>query len=244
MAEAGRRLSVTATMIGQLCRKHQIRRPPVGKLPTREWPIQQIRQWVEVEGRTHQWVAEQLGCRNQTVSKLCRKHDIQTQRSGPRSGKGHPDWKGGKIRYGKDLRYVALYCPNHPHARPPQKKYVPAHRLVVEAHLNGLSLRGLLRRYESGDTDGLKALRPEQVVHHKRNYRNRLENLRVYDSNAEHLAETLAGQRPQWTPEGKQRIREAALRRHIRNRLARGAQLSSQTTGPTLEAPGSMAPSP
>ena len=63
---------------------------------SRAWPIEQIRQWVEGEDRTLQWVADQLGCRNQTISKLCAKHGIETKGVGPRPGSKHYAFRGGK----------------------------------------------------------------------------------------------------------------------------------------------------
>jgi hypothetical protein len=152
----------------------------------RDWPIQLIRRWVELELRTHQWVADQLGCANQTIAKLCKKHGIRTQRTGPRAGPGHPEWKGGRA-IDKD-GYVIVFCPHHPHARK-HTRYMFEHRLVMEQKLG---------RY----------LSPNEVVHHKNRNKqdNRPENLELFQSNAAHLKHELTGKCPNWTPEGKRRM--------------------------------------
>lgn len=163
--------------------------------------IERIRYWVEVEKRTHKWVGEQLGCSNQNVSRICKKHGIETQRTGPRNGPGHPNWKGGR-QYDKH-GYVYVYCKGHPRARRPRCTMVFEHILVMEKHLG----RNLL---------------PGEVVHHKNGIRddNRIENLEVFESNAEHLRHELSGRVPEWSEDGKVRIQEgidrAAYINHVR----------------------------
>jgi hypothetical protein len=122
------------------------------------------------------------------VSKLCKKHKIQMPRSGPRSGSLHKGWKGGRT-VNKD-GYVEVYSPGHPQAKK-HTHYILEHRLVMEEYLG----RFLLRK---------------EVVHHKNGVKtdNRTKNLEVFESNAKHLAETLKGQKPCWSEEGKKRILE------------------------------------
>ena len=71
-----------------------------------------------------------------------------------RSGKNHPNWKGGRR---KEMGYIRIYKPNHPFC---SNKLVQEHRLLMEKSLG---------RY----------LQSNEVVHHKNNikYDNRLENL-------------------------------------------------------------------
>lgn len=158
----------------------------------REWPVDLIRQRIEIEGLTHQAVAEELGCAAQTIGKLCAKHGIRCHKRGPRPGPGHPNWQGGRQidKHG----YVLLWVEGHPHTkgRPGKARangYVREHRLVMEQHLG---------RY----------LKPGEVVHHINGDKqdNRIENLHLFSSNAEHLREELTGRVPNWTPEGRERI--------------------------------------
>lgn len=80
-------------------------------------------------------------------------------------GDKHFNWNGGR-RVDKD-GYIEVYSPNHPHAR--SSGYILEHRLVMERCLG-------------------RHLIPTEVVHHKNDdvRDNRLENLHLYPSNAEH----------------------------------------------------------
>lgn len=83
-----------------------------------------------------------------------------------RRGPGNPYWNGG-IRQGGH-GYLMGLAPDHPAVD--QKGYVLMHRLVMEKSLG---------RY----------LKPEEVVHHinEKVSDNRLENLRLFSSNSEHM---------------------------------------------------------
>lgn len=177
------------------------------------YPIHKVRQWIS-EGKTQCWIAETLAkeldprVTPKLIYKLCKKHGIQCQRTGPRAAEGHPEWKGGRIlvKHG----YVKVYCPEHPICVATNKRreaaangkyyrrarYVWEHRLVMENHLGRL-------------------LQPGEVVHHKNGVKddNRLENLQLYASNALHLADDLKGRRPKWTQQGLARLHETAQRR-------------------------------
>lgn len=154
---------------------------------------EQLRVWIEDELRTQQWVADRLGVCRQTISKWCQRYGVRAQRTGPRSGPGHPNWAGGRL-IDKD-GYVLVYCPGHPAARAPRRSYVLEHRLVMEAHLG-------------------RSLGPEEVVHHRNRDKqdNRLENLSLYHSNADHLRDELTGKVPAWSQAGRQAILEGARR--------------------------------
>ena len=155
------------------------------------YPVNQIRKWIE-DGYTQAWIADQLKRELDSricaklIYKVCKKHKIKCQRTGPRGGAGHPEWKGGRLM-NKD-GYIQIWSPDHPTTHK-TKKYVLEHRLVMEKHIG---------RY----------LTRLEVVHHINGVKddNRIENLHLYGSNAQHLKETLKGCVPNWTPEGKARM--------------------------------------
>ena len=175
-----------------------------------DYPVEEIARRIAA-GETHQRIADDLAksvdprISPKLIGKLCRRLGIKSQRRGPRSGAGHPEWRGGRI---VSKGYVYVYEPNHPEClriNEDRKKkangkyfrkecYVAEHRLVMEKHIG---------RY----------LERNEVVHHKNNdtQDNRIENLELFDSNARHLAETLVGQCPKWTPLGLARMRAAKL---------------------------------
>lgn len=102
---------------------------------------------------------------------------------GPANGK----WTGGRnVDKGG---YILVYMPDHPMAT--KAGYVREHRLVVEK---------ILGRY----------LTATEVVHHADDDpgNNDPSNLILFETNGQHLAETLVGKVPNWTEDGKRRIRE------------------------------------
>lgn len=175
------------------------------------YPVEEIARRIAA-GHTQQQIADDLAktvdhrITAKLIYKVCKKNGIECQRTGPRSGEGHPEWRGGRIvdRNG----YVHLWAPDHPECKRlnecrrqkangkyyRKEKYIQEHRLVMEAHLG---------RY----------LLPTEVVHHKNDQRsdNRIENLELFDTNAKHLSETLAGKCPKWTPLGLARIRASKI---------------------------------
>jgi hypothetical protein len=165
-----------------------------------QYPVDQIRQWI-ADGWTQQAIAAELQqsldprVTAKLIYKVCKKHGIKCQRTGPRSGAGHPEWKGGRL-YNKD-GYVIVWCPEHPTTHK-TKKYVLEHRLVMEQHLG---------RY----------LTRQEVVHHKNGVKddNRIENLEVFQCNGEHLRQTLKGCVPKWTEDGKRRMGWKAYRQSV-----------------------------
>lgn len=152
--------------------------------------LDEIARLLKDEQLTQTEVAERFGCCVSVIQKRMKAYGLRLT-PGSKKGSRHRDWKGGRRLVGG---YVYIYHPEHPRAT--KQGYVLEHRLVME---------GRLGRY----------LEPEEVVHHVNADRqdNRIENLAVFANNAEHLREELTGRVPNWSEEGKERIREASRRK-------------------------------
>jgi len=87
----------------------------------------------------------------------------------------HPRWKGGRIKNGG---YIYVKNKNHPYRN--KGGYVLEHRLVMERYLG-------------------RFLQSNEVIHHKNKIKddNRLENLELFNNNAEHISKELKGH-PNW----------------------------------------------
>lgn len=148
-----------------------------------------LREMIEVEKVTQREAARRLGCCVSAIERRCQALGLRTQRTGPRSGKGHPNWKGGRQVSGE---YIYLHAPDHPHCT--GTGYVLEHRLVMEKKLG---------RY----------LKRSEVVHHIDGDRqnNRLSNLIVFQTNGHHLRHELSGRKR--NEEGKLQPRKARSRK-------------------------------
>jgi hypothetical protein len=170
--------------------------------------IDLLKRLIEVDCLTHPEVARILKCSRTTIGRLCRKHNLKTQRTGPRAGDRHPDWKGGRVKLGG---YWYIYSPEHP-GRTKQRR-VAEHRLVVEKHIG---------RY----------LTRKEVVHHidGNPENNDISNLVLFSNNGEHLKTELLGRCPKWTEEGKRRISEGIRKAASRRKLKVCDRQNIQTT--------------
>lgn len=131
-------------------------------------------------------IAEKLDCTPKSIQKLFRYYNLPVLHNfSPPLLEERQGWKGG-MKVVKDYEYQKT--PNHPN-KSKHGGYVAVHRLVIEQHLGRFLTRVEVVDHIDGDT---------------RN--NKIENLRVFANNAEHLRVTLKGRCPNWTEEGKEKI--------------------------------------
>jgi len=136
-------------------------------------------------------IAKLVGLSPRYVRKVMLRLDLPRLGEGAQPGASNHQYKSGR-RVDHD-GYVLVTAPaDHPYARQrPRRdgKIIYEHRLVLEQKLG---------RY----------LRPEEVVDHidGLTLHNAPENLRLFESNAEHLAETTTGRTKLWSAQGRQNI--------------------------------------
>lgn len=143
---------------------------------------------------------EQIGVSRGFAEKYVKRFQIpHCNKTGPRNASGHPNWGGGRIV--DKNGYVKIYMPEHPYCERQRNRrkrlygrtsvcnYVYEHHLVIEKQIG-------------------RFLKDGEVVHHKNKVKddNRIENLELFSSNAEHLACELAGKCPKWSPVGIKNI--------------------------------------
>lgn len=150
-------------------------------------------------------VASILRCNPETVRKYLHLEGAPVRkRAGNLRGPAHPGWKGGRNLDADG--YVLIAClKDQPGARGRgmarrQTGRILEHRVFAEIELG---------RY----------LRPEEVVDHIDGCKlhNDPKNLRVFATNADHLRATITGQAPQWSEDGRAKLR---LARHRPNESA------------------------
>ena len=165
--------------------------PPARIDPTK------LKELIEVQKLTQIRCAELLGVSKSCVERTCKRLGLQTQRTGPRGGSGHPNWKGEPVDVGGYLhKWVGT---DHPMAT--KRGYVAIHRLKMSEKIG-------------------RPLKRSEVVHHidGNPKNNEIENLMLFRSNSDYLRHELTGKTPNHSPEGKERIREAARRMQKRRR--------------------------
>lgn len=155
------------------------------------------------EGNFSHEIADVLGITPKAVQKFYRRYNFPAlQNFAPPLREERVGWKGGV----KEVKgYFYQRTPGHPHASK-HGNYVAVHRLVVEKKIG-------------------RHLLPHEVVDHidgnTRN--NHPDNLRVFQSNAEHLRVTLKGRVPNWSEDGKAAL-DAARRQPRRTWKGRDIQ--------------------
>lgn len=170
---------------------------------------EKLRELIEVQ-KLQQWkAAELLGVSQSSVERACARLGLKTAKSGPRRGPEHPDWQGGRtLRKG----YWHVWMPGHPNAH--RTGYIAEHRMLMGEKLG-------------------RPLQPHEVVHHIDGdpQNNAIENLIVFQTNAEHLKTELTGRIPKWTPQGKELIAKGIQRSAILRQSKRGGSKRTRTTG-------------
>jgi len=122
-------------------------------------------------------IGEILGLRMKYVHKIWKRYDLPRPKQGPPSGECNPSWSGGRVieRDG----YVTIPGTDRIIGRSLE------HRRVIETQLG----RKLLKTEVIDHIDGCR-------LH------NCPKNLRVFESNGDHLKATLSGKIPRWSPKG------------------------------------------
>lgn len=193
--DVARKLSASYPAIAYHVRKHKMHYVPDSGRSSRKL-IPDLAALV-ASGMTSGEIARLHGVGYKLVWKWIRQLEIPYQHD--QTGARNPSWNGGRRQTGP---YIYIWCPEHPFAT--KVGCVLEHRLVMELKLG---------RY----------LLPEEVVHHKRGFRNTPGNLKLFASNAEHLAVTLKGKIPKWTEDGRRRISEGVRRAQaLRRKSIRG----------------------
>ncbi len=132
-----------------------------------------VRQMYE-DGQTCQEIADSIGVSNEKIRSELARLGV-ARRMGKADREKNTFWRGG-LSVDK-AGYILEHAPEHPNAT--RGGYVRQHRLVMERHLGRYLLRSEVVDHLNGDTSD-----------------NRIENLQLFASNAEHLRATLAGTTP------------------------------------------------
>jgi hypothetical protein len=155
------------------------------------WTIQEIADMLASPEWQQYWfyaMGEEYHPTQKTVNSVMKRRGFALRKTGAPLER-NTFWRGGRV-VEQPEGYILVKTPGHPYAN--AAGYVREHRLVMEKHLG---------RY----------LEPHEVVHHKDDdpSNNDIDNLELFDSNAEHLAATITGKSHNVSADGRRRLSEA-----------------------------------
>lgn len=164
-----------------------------------------------LSGLTAPQIADRFQVNAETIRKFARNRGLTITRQ-DENPERHPSWKGGttidkqgyvmqRVDYDGPYGYLIRRSrPNDP------RGYAPQHRIAMHNTLG-------------------RRLDPREVVHHIDGNvaNNNPSNLMLFPTNADHLRATITGQVPNWTEDGKRRIREGLQRAFYRRRMMKQA---------------------
>jgi hypothetical protein len=144
------------------------------------------------KGMTTEEIGQQIGRPTNATRKAMVRLGIPRQEAKARP-RHNSFWNGG-VTVDK-AGYILLHMPTHPDAK--KGGYVRQHRLVMSQHIGRQLLPGEVVDHENGDPSD-----------------NRIENLRLFASNADHLRATLTGVKKLPRAE-RDAIQQAAVQRAL-----------------------------
>ena len=188
------KLGMRTDTVGKLLNRHGVATPRMGRRNPHSACERNAEKVLKMcaDGCSLAEIGRAVGTKGEEVKKFLRRNGVTKEFPTSSFGERHYAWKG---RLTDKDGYVVIHCKGHPYARK-HTHYIFEHRLVMEDSLG-------------------RFLLPTEVVHHLNGLRddNRIENLQLFHSNADHLAVDLKGRCPKWSEDGKERIRKSLIQR-------------------------------
>jgi transposase-like protein len=188
VAVTARRVGVSEQQVRHYLKKQDIEL--TGYRETACWKNRHLVREMAENGCSYSEIAREVGTNHHRVKEHFERYNLP-YRFDQSIPENNSKWRGGE-RIDKD-GYVLVLEHDHPNAN--RHGYVRKHRKVMSEDLG-------------------RPLKDHEVVHHidgdKKN--NHIDNLRLYSSNGEHLADELKGQIPNFSEEGLKRIPKGIAR--------------------------------